>query len=179
MLTAGWVGRALSELQGHFLAQPELINEIVQTLKLRFSGNGACNATVGAPLVFWQVSTPEILELRDRHYEDPIGESNLYWLRGVARLQVEGEDVSGFRSLRSVLADVLVRAPIEHGDEKTWFTSWDAAKTGSLTHDQLVTGLAVLFPAFRLTPDLDNPVPVSKMFIFRRCQKTGIIPAIR
>src|SRR5580704_10459527 len=28
-----------------------------------------------------------------------------------------------------------------------WFTSWDAAKTGSLTHDQLVTGLAVLFPA--------------------------------
>jgi hypothetical protein len=55
------------------LAEPELLNAIVQTLKLRFSDNGACNATVGAPLVLWQVSTPEILELRDRHYEDPIG----------------------------------------------------------------------------------------------------------
>src|SRR5580658_4147221 len=28
-----------------------------------------------------------------------------------------------------------------------WFTSWDAAKSGLLTNDQLVTGLAVLFPA--------------------------------
>jgi hypothetical protein len=119
VLTAGWVGRALSELQAHFLAQSELLNAIVQTLKLRFSDNGACNATVGAPLVLWQVSTPEILKLRDRHSDDPIGESILYWLRGVARLQVEGEDVSAFRSLRSVLADVLVRAPIEYGDEKT------------------------------------------------------------
>ncbi len=28
-----------------------------------------------------------------------------------------------------------------------WFTTWDVAKTASLTHDQLVTGLSVLFPA--------------------------------
>jgi type 1 glutamine amidotransferase len=33
-----------------------------------------------------------------------------------------------------------------------WFTSWDAAMSGSLTHDRLVTGLAVLFPAPAPTP---------------------------
>jgi type 1 glutamine amidotransferase len=34
-----------------------------------------------------------------------------------------------------------------------WFASWDAAKTGSLTRDQLVAGLAVLFPAPAPTAD--------------------------
>ncbi len=50
-----------------------------------------------------------------------------------------------FTALDADKDGTLTRSEMESAFN-SWFTSWDAASTGSLTHDQLLAGLNVLFP---------------------------------
>ena len=115
ILTAGWAPRAFSDLTDAFLADPDLPAEAMRTVKLRFSREGALDPDVAHPLVAWLINNGKLAQRHPR-VEDPVRETVLLWLRGVARLESSGEDISRFRSLRAQVADILADGPLERGD---------------------------------------------------------------
>ena len=118
LLTAGWADRALSELTPELLDNIEPRDEAMRTLKLRFSQGGACDPVIGAPLVSWLVDTAGLLDRPRSYRDDPVIELVLSWLRGVARLEVAGQDVTPYRPLRSRVRDVLMRREIERSEKE-------------------------------------------------------------
>ncbi len=152
LLTAGWADRALSELTPALLDNAEMRTEAIRTLKLRFSQAGACDPVIGAPMVSWLVDTAGMLD-RPRSYRvDPVLELVLSWLRGVAHLEVAGQDVTSYRPLRSRVRDVLMRREIEHGEKER------LESLGLLGSENNEASTAALRTIAQLAPDFLAPV---------------------
>jgi hypothetical protein len=118
LLTAGWAGPALTALTPALLADSEMRGEAIRTATLRFSRSGACDAAIGAPLVDWLVDTAGLLNAPRSHHDEPAVELVVAWLRGVARLDAAGDDISEFRSLRAKIRDALIAREIDRSDSE-------------------------------------------------------------
>lgn len=118
LLTAGWADRALSELTSQLLDDADLQGEAIRCVKLRFSGAGACDPIVAAPLVSWLTNRAGMLD-RPRFYgEDPVIALVVLWLRGVIRREVAGKEIAAFRPLRSQVRDAILRRAVERDEEE-------------------------------------------------------------
>jgi hypothetical protein len=118
LLTAGWADQALQELTPMLLDDADMRAEVIRTLDLRFSQAGVCDPFIGAPMVSWLVDTPGMLDRSGSYRRNPVFELVASWLRGVARLEVAGQDLTPYRALRSRVRDVLMQREIEHGENE-------------------------------------------------------------
>ncbi|HEY0872847.1 MAG TPA: hypothetical protein VGD94_05195 [Vicinamibacterales bacterium] len=118
LLTAGWAPQALRDLSSVFVQDSDTRHHGIRTIMLRFSRAGACDAAVGAPFVAWLVDTPGMLSRTRSYREDPALELTVAWLRGVARLDVAGDDISEFRGLRMRVRDAFMSSEIERSDKE-------------------------------------------------------------
>jgi hypothetical protein len=118
LLTAGWAPRALHELTPALVGDADLRAQAIRTVMLRFSNAGASDAAIAAPLVAWLITTPGLLDGSSRYDEEPDCELIVRWLRGVARLDAAGEDVSEFRDLRARVRDVFTATEIDRSDKE-------------------------------------------------------------
>ena len=53
LLTANWAEILLTELTPVFQGEPEMQEELLRTVKLRFTDGGACDVAVCSPLISW------------------------------------------------------------------------------------------------------------------------------
>ncbi len=160
LLTATWGDRVLAELTETLIAEPEMLAELLRTMKLRFSNNGACDVPVGAPLISWLVDTATFNHESD-YGERPIADLVMRWLRGVARLEASGEDISSYRELRVRVRDVLIRSEDEHPDRERLES---LGLLGGDSSDEVVGALQAVAPGFLapLVESFDVAVSMSR-----------------
>jgi len=120
LLTAGWAHQALVELTPWLRERSERQTEAIQCLRVRFAPDGACDPIVATSFVSWLVMTADQLDHPMSYGDHPVDELVLFWLRGVARQECRGEDISAYRALRSQIRDVLLRRAIEPGEDDRW-----------------------------------------------------------
>jgi hypothetical protein len=99
LLTAGWADRALDALGDRLKANGALRAEAVRCLKLRMTSLDACDPLLGQPLVAWLVAQG-YFEPGRFGSDKQVAALVLTWLRGVARAEGRGQDVSPFRAVR-------------------------------------------------------------------------------
>ncbi|MFF2619717.1 hypothetical protein [Kitasatospora sp. NPDC058046] len=108
VLAAGWCEWALEALSASLAGDPRVLDGMLSCVQLRFGGDGACDPVVAAPVVAWlAANTPLFAPSADD--EPSRGEEVvLAWLRGVARLETAGTDVSQYRVVRALVRGCLL-----------------------------------------------------------------------
>jgi len=144
LLTATWADRVLAERSAALVAEPEMLSELLRTMKLRFSHDGTSDVPIGAPLISWLVDTGTF-DHESAHGERPIADLVMRWLRGVARLEASGEDISTYRALRVRVRDVLIRSRDEHPDSERLES---LGLLGGDSTDEVVSALRAVAPGF-------------------------------
>ncbi|MFE7134015.1 hypothetical protein ACFVIM_24470 [Streptomyces sp. NPDC057638] len=109
VLAAGWCGQALEGLTGALVGDPDLLDVLLSCVQLRFGDEGACDPVIAAPVVAWLAAhTPLFAPTAD---DEPSRreEVAISWLRGIARLETAGADVSQYRPVRVLVRECLLR----------------------------------------------------------------------
>jgi energy-coupling factor transporter ATP-binding protein EcfA2 len=115
VLTAGWVNDVLDGLKLDLLGNREVLDEALRCVDLRFSEADACDPFIAAPLARYVVQSGGIEGTRV-YGDDPLIDFVASWLRGVARREAAGDDVSALRPLRGRVRDALLRRPPDRGE---------------------------------------------------------------
>lgn len=108
VLAAGWCEQALEALSASLGGDPLLLDSLLSCVQLRFAGEGACDVVVAAPVVAWLAANTALFASGADHEPSRGEEVVLGWLRGVARLETAGSDVSPYRAARVLVRERLL-----------------------------------------------------------------------
>lgn len=120
LLSAGWSDQALAGISGDLLSDETLVAEVLRTLKLRFSTAGACDPSIGSPVIAWLIANRDFAGIFNSYADDHYRESVLSWLKGVARSEALGGDVAAFRPLRTSVRDALLSINPGYRSQDEW-----------------------------------------------------------
>lgn len=118
LLTANWAEPLLTELTPVFQDEPEMQEELLRTVRLRFIYGGACDMAVCSPVISWLASNSGMIDHGRSYDEEPVMSLVLTWLRGLARRECDAEDISDLRPLRVRVINRLMSRDFEYSDQK-------------------------------------------------------------
>jgi hypothetical protein len=108
LISAGWAAKALAAICSELQSNPGSRDELVRCVHQRFTTAGAADPMLVAPVVAWFVDAGQLTERPAAYRDDPIAELVLSWLRGVARAELRGRDVTVHRPLRRRLGEAFL-----------------------------------------------------------------------
>lgn len=108
VLTAAWADRILAALTPQLLRTPALQAEAIRCVKLRFSTDGIAEPLIASPLVAWLMNEAHALDHSQLNSNIPAIELVSSWLQGIAFHESEGQDITGFQTLRAQVRNFLL-----------------------------------------------------------------------
>jgi hypothetical protein len=119
LIGAGWASEALTAISTELQTKPALQDELVRCVHQRFSTAGAADPMLVAPVIKWFVDTGQLTGRAEAYGDDPVDELVLSWLRGVAREELSGRDVTIYGSLRARVREEFLPEISSEYPEKT------------------------------------------------------------
>lgn len=155
LLTAGWAGQLLTELTPTLVNNPDEQTEFLRTVMVRFSYNGASDVTVAAPLLSWLLENRSLTREWRSDDAESVRKQILRWLRGVARLEAAGQDLSSFQELRVRVRDALIRRGSEDSDPEILESLGSLGKDSSDASNKILITIGENRPGF-LAPIVES-----------------------
>ncbi len=155
LLTAGWAGKFLNELTPTLVNNPDEQTEFLRTAMVRFSHDGASDVTVTAPLISWLLGNRSLAREWRSDDAESVRKQILRWLRGVARLEAAGQDLSSFKELRVHVRDALIRCGSEDSDPEILESLGLLGKDSSDASNNILIAIGEKRPGF-LAPVVES-----------------------